>query len=205
LDGAQEFRFPRDCRKPQTGGGKRVDQGISPPRANDGILRVIEAQIEHLPKFGVEITQNLSEADVICNHGTTLYESPGVPSVSVSHGMYWSRQKWGDGFLDVNHDVVETMRHSVAHTAPSEWVARALRRGGYWYPEVVYHGIDGEKFLPSKERRNYVLWNKARADFVSNPEDMMEVAKYLPSKKFLTTIGKQTQNVRVVGPQPIRR
>ncbi len=68
------------------------------PMANDGILRVVEAQIEHLPKFGIELVANPGEADVICNHGTALYEVPGIPSVSIGHGLYWSRQPWGDDF-----------------------------------------------------------------------------------------------------------
>jgi hypothetical protein len=64
------------------------------PFANDGILRVVEAQKEHLPKFGVEIANSPESADVICNHGGTLDEAPGVPSCHVGHGLYWSRQKW---------------------------------------------------------------------------------------------------------------
>ena len=99
--------------------------------SNDGILRVIEAQYEHLPKFDIHPTQNIKETDIICNHGMMLDEVPGIPSVAVSHGLYWSRQPWGDGFMDVNKGVTETMRHATAWTAPSDWVNRAIRRGGY--------------------------------------------------------------------------
>jgi glycosyltransferase involved in cell wall biosynthesis len=172
------------------------------PFANDGILRVIEAQYEHLPKFGVEPTKNLYEADVICNHGTMLDEVAGVPSVHVGHGAYWSRQPWGDGFMEVNRDVVETMRHAVAWTVPSEWVNTAIRRGGYFYPEVVYHGIDGKDFLPSKKHDNYILWNKARTDYVSTPKDVMEVARIMSDRQFVSTFGIPDANLKIVGAQP---
>ena len=169
------------------------------PIANDGILRVIEAQVKYLPQFGVEVTHIKQEADVIVNHGTDLHEIPGVPSVHIGHGLYWSRQKWGDGFMDVNRAVVESMRHAVAHTAPSEWVSRAIRRGGFFYPRVVYHGIDAESFAPPETPGNYVAWAKARADFVSDPNDVMRVAPLLPRRDFQSTIGHASGNLRVVG------
>lgn len=171
---------------------------------NDGILRVIEAQHKHLPKFGIEPTTNLREADVICNHGTMLDEVPGVPEVSVGHGLYWSRQPWGDGFMEVNQRVVETMRHAVAWTAPSEWVNKAIRRGGYWYPETVYHGIDGDEFLPGKRHEDYILWNKARADWVSDPRDVLNIASRMPKRQFRTTIGNNMspENVKIIKPMP---
>lgn len=172
------------------------------PIANDGILRVIEAQIKYLPQFGVDVTHNINEADIIVNHGTDLHEHIGVPSISINHGLYWSRQKWGDGFMDVNRMVVENMRHAAAHTAPSEWVSRAIRRGGYWYPEVVYHGIDSKNFTPSKERGNYVAWAKARADFVSDPNDVMRIAPHLPNREFRSTIGHGSSNLKIVGVLP---
>lgn len=169
------------------------------PIANDGILRVIEAQTKYLPQFGVEVTRNLHEADVICNHGTDLHKAPGVPSVHIGHGLYWSRQKWGDDFMDVNRMVVETMRHAVAHTAPSEWVSRAIRRGGFWYPEVVYHGVDAELFQPVEEHSSYIAWAKARADYVSDPNDVMRLAPFLPSREFRSTIGNPGSNLKIVG------
>ena len=171
------------------------------PYAQDGILRVIEAQMEHLPKFDVEIANMPSQADVICNHGTVLIEHPGIPSVNVNHGLYWSRQPWGDSFMDVNRDVVKAMSHSVAQTVPSEWVSRAVRRGGYFYPQVVYHGVDPEKFLPGKVTEKYVLWNKARADLVSNPEDLIAIASLMPKRQFVSTFG-YGENVKVVGEIP---
>lgn len=165
----------------------------------DGISRVSEAMRRHLPAFGVQPTSNIHEADVICNHGAELYEVPQIPSVNINHGLMWSRQPWGDDFMEVNRMVVESMRHAVAHTAPSKWVSRAIRRGGFFYPEVVYHGVDPETFQPSREHGDYIAWAKARADYVSDPNDVMRVAPYLPRRDFRSTIGHATHNLQIVG------
>jgi len=164
-----------------------------------GIRRVSEAMIKHLPKFDVQHVRNPKDAHIIVNHGAMLTHVPGVPSVNVNHGLYWSRQPWEGGYQQVNADVVESMCRAVAHTAPSEWVARAIRRGGLFFPEVVMHGIDSEDFAPSPVNAGYVLWAKGRADYVSDPTDMQRVAVYLPGVDFWTTIGQQTSNVKVIG------
>lgn len=169
------------------------------PYATDGILRVVEAQIAHLPKFGVEIATSPAEADVICNHGAALIEQPGVPSVNTNHGLYWSRQSWGDDFMDVNRMVVESMIHAVAHTAPSEWVAKAIRRGGYFYPEVVYHGVDAKNFPVKKEHGGYICWNKARSDWVSDPRDVVNIAARMQNRVFWSTLGHPTHNLKIIG------
>ena len=70
---------------------------------NGGIRRVAEAMMKHLPKFGVEVVHDPDDADVICNHGAMLVERPGVPSVNVNHGLYWSRQPWGSGYTNINY------------------------------------------------------------------------------------------------------
>lgn len=179
-------------------------------RSIDGIKRVIEAQVKHLPEFGVEVTNNINEADVICNHGTAAEEKVGVPSVHVGHGFMWSRQPWGDGYMEVNRDVVDSMKRAVAHTAPSKWVATAIRRGGFFYPEVVYHGVDASDFKRSNNE-GYVLWNKARADFVSDPGDMIRVAELAKNMQFLSTLGSQNRafkhppNLRIIGAIPYQR
>lgn len=177
-------------------------------KAIDGIRRVIDAQVRYLPSFGVEVVDDIRSADVICNHGNANEHLPGIPVVHVGHGFMWSRQPWGDGFMEVNRQVVEAMHTATAHTAPSEWVARAIRRGGFWYPNVIYHGVNADEFKPSKDHGNYVLWNKARADYVSDPGDMIRIAEMTQDVEFRTTIGSQnkmythTPNVRIIGVKP---
>lgn len=172
--------------------------GVPAQADNGGIRRVAEAEIRHLPKFGIEVVGNPDDAHIIQNHGSMTTWRKGVPSVHTGHGLYWSRQPWEDNYQEVNEQVVESMARAVAHTAPSEWVARAIRRGGYWYPEVVYHGIDHVDFKPG-ENGGYVLWNKARPDYVSDPNDLTNAARHLPLVQFWTTIGKPAENVKVIG------
>lgn len=167
--------------------------------ADGGIRRVVEAEIEHLPKFGIQPVKNLAEADIIQNHGGMMIKRAGVPMIHTGHGLYWSRYDWGESYQEVNEAVVRSMKMAVAHTVPSKWVGRAVRRGGFFYPEVIYHGVDSKDFTPQADNDGFVLWNKARADAVSDPSDLMKIASVMPGTKFLTTIGTETPNVRIAG------
>lgn len=173
--------------------------GVPANADNGGIRRVVEAENKHLEKFGVISVPNIQEADVIQNHGGMQAFALGIPSVNTNHGLMWSRQPWGAGMQQVNATLVESMCMAVAHTAPSEWVARAIRRGGFFYPEVIYHGIDADEFAPARTIGNYVLWNKARADYVSDPTDMQRIATHTSDVQFWTTIGEEQANVKVLG------
>lgn len=167
--------------------------------ADGGIRRVSEAMIKYLPQFGVEHTRVPAEADILVTHGAmpTWYKT--TPIINVNHGLYWSRQAWGANFQQVNEQVVDAMCKAVAHTAPSEWVSHAIRRGGFFYPEVVYHGVDADQFEVSLDPGKFVLWNKARADYVSDPNDMMRVARMMPSTQFMSTIGNADHNLKILG------
>lgn len=167
-------------------------------QTNGGIRRVMEAQIKYLPEFGIQPVNSPKEADVINAHGSQIIFEPGVPNVHTGHGLYWSRQPWGDSYQQANALVIESMKQAVAHTVPSEWVNRAVRRGGFFYPEVVYHGVDAGEFEPQQAPGDYVLWNKARADFVSDPNDMLRVAAMMPNTQFLSTIGYQSGNIKIL-------
>lgn len=166
---------------------------------NGGIRRVVEAENKYLGLFDVESVANIQEADVIQNQGGMRTWRKGIPVVNTSHGMMWSRYPWGDGMQDINKELMQAMSMAQAQTAPSEWVARAIRRGAYIYPVVIYHGVDSSEFTPGNAQSHYVLWNKARSDFVSDPKDMQEVAKLLPNYDFLSTIGNETTNVKILG------
>lgn len=170
-----------------------------PDKGDGGIRRVVEAELKHLPKFDIEVVYNIHQADVIQTHGSMLVFHPDIPIVNSNHGLYWSRQGWGAGYQQVNKEVVQAMCRAVAHTVPSEWVSVAVRRGGFFYPEVVYHGVDAEDFQPAEFPGKYVLWNKARADYVSDPKDMQTIAGFMPDISFRTTVGQATQNVNVIG------
>lgn len=176
--------------------------GVPPNADNGGIRRVVEAENEHLAKFGVESVAHVSQADVIQNHGGMQTWQKGIPTIATSHGLMWSRQDWGAGMMEVNKTLVENMCMANAITAPSEWVARSIRRGGYFYPEVVYHGINADDFGVGDHPSNYVLYNKARNDLVSDSGYMNRVAQFLPDVQFFSTIGQPTGNVKIIGTMP---
>ena len=120
--------------------------GSRPDKADGGIRRVVEAQKKYLPKFGIEVVDHWKEADVINNHGTSLASIPGIPSVNSCHGFMWSNYDWAPWAHKVNRDVVESMVHAVAHTAPSNWVRNAMVRGMLINPTIIYHGVDPDEW-----------------------------------------------------------
>lgn len=178
------------------------DYSSRPDRADGGIRRVTEAMRRYLPEFGVEVVARPEGADVLNSHGTSLVEGPGKPMVATCHGLHWAEYAWESWADDVNAQVVEVLRRGDAHTAPSEWVSAAMRRGMLIYPEVVYHGVDADEWEPAAEPGRYVLWNKARQDPVSDPAHMQELARHMPSTPFVSTLGQAAANVRLCGVVP---
>lgn len=174
---------------------------LAPPEthSNGGIRRVVEAQYRYLPEFGIELTSDPFEAEVEAVHVIGKPQNPKAAFVLHNHGMMWS--EYFDSLADqeINHQIVESMRYANAITSPSQWVTKAIHRGVYFPIETIYHGVDSNIWFPSKEVNKYVVWNKARVDAVSNPEDMNRLAELLPEVEFLSTFGKVTDNVRVVG------
>ncbi len=173
-----------------------------PDQADGGIRRVSDAMVKHLPAFGWDVTNTPDDADLIVNHGAGLIERPGVPMISTNHGLMWSSYSFGVWGDDINAHVIECMARANAVTAPSKWVAHAISRGMLITPEVVYHGVDAEDWTHSLPQLGYVLWNKARADQVSDPRDMQDVAALLPDVPFLSTFGRQSHNVGLLGAMP---
>lgn len=171
-------------------------------RGDGGIRRVSDAQVKYLPEFGIQVTDNPDEADLIANHGAGMIERPGVPMVSHNHGCMWESYNFGVWGDDINKHVIEAMARAHAVTAPSKWVAHAITRGMLVNPEVVYHGVDAADWAHDLPQLGYVLWNKARADQVSDPRDMQDVAALLPDVPFLSTFGRQSSNVGLLGSMP---
>jgi len=173
-----------------------------PGKSIHGISRVVEAQRKYLPEFGIELVDNINEADVVNTHGADRVPvETQQPILNTNHGLYWSRYPWGANYQEVNCMVIDAMVQAKAHTVPSEWVATSVRRGGLFYPEVVYHGIDADEWQIPEKAGKYILWNKARADFVSNPRDMNILADMVHHHEFISTLGKSTTNVNVIGEQ----
>jgi len=171
-------------------------------RGSGGIWRVILAQAKWLPKYGVEIASSEEEADVVLVHGGTLVRTD-KPYVVVNHGLYWSADfEWRDDYWQFNGVVIEALRRAHTIITPSEWVALPIRRDMRKNPIVIPHGIEAEQFPQYADHGDYVLWAKPRTDVVSDPKPMNRLADQLPDIDFMSTFGRPTSNVQVIGALP---
>lgn len=167
--------------------------------ANGGIRRVVEAQYKYLPEFGIELTTDPNEAEVEAAHVIGKPKNPNNPFVLHNHGAMWREYNFPAWAEQVNRDIVDSMHYAYAITSPSNWVTRAIGRGTYKPVQTIYHGVDPEEWKPAESHANYVLWNKARTDEVSNADDMQRLAELLPEVEFVSTFGRNTDNVGITG------
>lgn len=167
-----------------------------------GIWRVICAQARWLPLYGVDIVDDVDDADVVAIHAGMVVDT-GKPLVQCCHGYYWTGDfTWSPEVWSWNNAVIEASRRAHEIIVPSEWVARPIRRDMRKSPVVIPHGIDGDEFEPPAEHGKYVLWGKPRVDVVSDPAPINELAMLAPDVTFWTTYGRAAQNVTVTGAQP---
>lgn len=178
-------------------------QYTKPDCAEGGIRRVVEAQARHLLEFGVELVAEPGQADITAGHGVLRPVEQGKPFVSHCHGLYWNDYQWANWAHEVNLAVTEAMCQAEAVTAPSQWVAGAITRGMLIRPTVIYHGVDADEWAHHNAPGDYVLWNKGRADPVSNPADMQRLAAHMPKTHFISTLGQPAHNVDICGVQPL--
>lgn len=190
----------------------------TPDNGDGGVRRVVEAQLRHLPSFGIEIVRDPAEADVLACHiqipEEYLRRFPDKAIVAHCHGAYWSEYQNEDGSsqwlrwaLQANLDVIKATLAADIVTAPSEWVAQTLRRHTARDVRNVPHGIDLDEWVQGPPHPSMpVLWNKSRPDAVCDPEPVYRLAQRLPALTFLTTFGVENEhpptNVNIVGRMP---
>lgn len=168
-------------------------------QANGGIKRVLDAQLKYLPRFDVEVTRKIDEADLTVGHVDHLPIVQDKPFISHNHGLMWT-DYFNEGHnYEVNRSITSALVQADAITAPSHWVAQAISYGLLRTPQVVYHGVDLDEWQVTDEPGNYVLWNKARADAVSNSQDMLTLADKMPNVQFVSTLGNQKSNLKICG------
>lgn len=174
----------------------------NPDNAHGGIRRIVEAQHRYLPDLGIEFVKSIGNADIVATHATEYADVPvDIPWVVHCHGLMWSDYNWPGWAGRVNEEVIQAMKMADHVTAPSEWVAYAIKRGIWINPTVLTHGIDADEWEPA-ENYGYVLWNKARMDAISNPEPMNKLADMAPDIHFISTYGRPGRNVNITGKKP---
>lgn len=176
-------------------------------QGDGGIRRVVEAQRKWLPRMGIDVVDSLGDADLVATHAAvaTTTVPIDIPWVVHTHGLYWSEYGWTSWSHDLNRKVISAMRQADHVTAPSEWVAKALARGMWLNPTVLYHGIDEEDW-PVGTNGRYVLWNKNRVDPVCDPTPVTALAKMNPGVHFISTLGTPgIPNLELTGVLPYQQ
>lgn len=168
-----------------------------PDRGDGGIRRVVEAQRALLPGLGFDIVESQLDADIVATHASLVAaQLPATtPLVCHTHGLYWYGYEWERWALKMNRDVIRAMRQADVVTAPSEFVAQAIRRGSQIDPVVLHHGINVDDWAPAPGARaqaggsgGYVLWNKTRIDPICDPRPVHKLARLAPNRHFITTV-----------------
>lgn len=188
------------------------DFGRNPDTEGDGgIRRVVEAQQRHLPALGIELVDSPSAADVVACHiapleptARFLEQRPQVPFIAHVHGLYWGEYEWPNWALKANASVMEAVRQADVITAPTEWVAQAIRRNSMRQVAVIGHGVDLDEWPETDPATPpYVLWNKNRVDPICDPYDLVRLVEKAQDVRFVTTYWPgdvlQPANVTVTG------
>lgn len=172
-----------------------------------GINTVIRKYFEHAPDFGIEfVDPHKTSFDVLAVHaGMSREFTPGTPTVSHLHGLYWSEDVPADPWqFKANRDIVESLRHANQVTVPSEWVAKTLQRDMRLLPHVLPHGIDYKEWVHTEPNEGYVLWNKNRRYDVCDPQPVGELANRFANVQFQSTFAPKGDfaNVKTIGLLP---
>lgn len=155
----------------------------------NGIGRVLHAQFQYLPEYGIEFVNSEDQADVVACH-TQQFDCNRIDVLHL-HGIYWTGDpnsgiynKWHNR---ANTDIVNATRRALEVTVPSDWVGEFLRRDFKVQPVVIPHGINIDEWQPSVQHENYVFWAKNRPGDVCNPEPMYQLVERLPEVRFVST------------------
>lgn len=168
--------------------------------AAGGMYQVYTMLHTFLPLYGVHIVDTIEEADVV-HAQICLYDKipANKPLVVSSHGLLWDDHSWDETAWKTNWMSMRSYIQADVVTAPSEFVAHAIRRHTLVPAKVVRHGIDTSMWVPADQHQGYVLWNKARVDPANDPAEMNALAKLAPTIQFISTFGKKTENVSITG------
>lgn len=166
-----------------------------------GISRVVEAQVKYLPEYGIEVTTDSANCNVLAMHAAMwIPPKPNQRTVSHCHGLYWAGYEWNSRWYSAtNAQVIENMRQADIVTVPSEWVANSVRHGT-WLDNVrvIGHGVDISEWEPAPHN-GYILWDKSRVDPICDPRPVNVLAAAMQDVKFRTTFGDMANNVQVIG------
>lgn len=202
------FESARDIQPKSTPNGKhrltRVWMTPTPFEASrdttNSIHNIVLKLQQHLPAFGYELVEHPATAELRAAHAGQGSRQP--VDVAHYHGLYNTAGGHDSaGFFAINANVIANLRSAKAVTAPSNWIADIIRRDMHLTPHIIGWGVDTEEWTPG-ENRGYVLWNKARVDYICDPSPMQWLAEHAPQMPFVSTFGEEGGNVKIIGRQP---
>lgn len=190
------------------GSGRKTDLKVwmtpTPSEAardsTNAIHQIVMRLHKHLPDYGIELVEQPDNADLRAGHAGQGSAEP--IDVAHYHGLYPTGMGMDGVYYAINTHVIRNLKTARAITAPSEWIADVIRRDMHINPHVIGWGVDTDEWQPVRDPHLYVIWNKARTDWVSDPTPMLELAKRMPDVPFLTTFGTGGPNIRTIGRQP---
>ena len=195
---------PMSLKQERVNGSNRLKVWMTPTpdeAARDitnAINQIVVRVNKYLPDYGVELVEYPDHAQLFAGHAGQGSQEP--IDVAHFHGLYNTAQ--GSDNYAINREVIKNLKSAYVVTAPSQWIADVLRRDMHIEPHVIGWGVDTNEWTPPSEHGEYILWNKARTDNVSDPQIMLELAARAHDKLFLTTFGNGTPNIRTIGRQP---
>jgi glycosyltransferase involved in cell wall biosynthesis len=161
-----------------------------------GMYAVLQGLLQYLPQY-VELVDSVEAADVVHAHVINYHDVPVDKGLVVSsHGMLWASDNWGKQGHKLNSSIVSSYLSADKVICPSRFVAHAIQRATLIQPTVIPHGINPSEW--TGESQGYVLWNKSRIDNACHYDDLHKLAG-LSQRYFITTFGKTSTNVKVIG------
>ena len=172
--------------------GKEVGQG--------GIKRVTESLYRWLPEYGVEIVDDIKEADLVNVHADEL--KTDLPIAASLHGLYWNGYPWENWCYEANDRLIRVAKKAQSVSVPSQWVAHSMRRGMLLDPFVLMHGINLDEWEPAKSQ-GYVYFDKTRIDPICEIDSLNILTGMSPNVQFLSTFGNaDLPNLTLTGRVP---
>lgn len=186
---------------------KQVYMLPTPSEAQNDLTNSINAICirlqKHLPAYGWEVTENELEADISAYHAGQS-GGKGAPTVGICHGVYPTAygKNTATWHWWANQGVVSNLRGAKQVTVPSSWVAEIIQRDMGFTPHVIPWAVDVSEWTQQRDHGGYVLWAKTRTDGVCSPDTLNTLAAKMPQRRFLSTFGGGTPNLKVIGRQP---
>ena len=171
-----------------------------------GVGYVVALLSKHLPKYGWEVIDAPTEADIVHGHAVSSFEGLDVYT---NHGVYpdskdtptWQRQ--GNRVISQNFKIAEEI------TTVSHWTAR---QWDWWEgikPHIIYNFIDLSEWDNIEghfeAKKPYALWAKIKS--YQGLGETVRLARQNPDYNFVFTLApvQVTPNVQITGILPFNQ